>query len=425
MTETIQCPQCQSQRLYKDGVRHRSNVAVQRWLCRSCGLRFSDPKQRLELYSRTSSKMFQNADSAMPISQIGKESLSQVCVFQKAKNLAKSTTEQTVGGVRGKDYETKKGILTQFQAYLDREGYGENCRYVDCIRMLLNSGANIFDPENVKAIIAAKRKRDGTKWRDGTKMQTCYAYDAFTKMEGLVWEMPTYRQEEYDFFLADETELDALINAARSPRMKAYLQILKETFADPTEALRIRWRDVDAHTNTIKINYPVKDHDTRTLEVKPTLITMLNQLPKTSELVFDTTYRNMYSSYKKVRKRVAHDNLHDPDRIESISFVSYRHWGGTMLAWETHGSLLIVKQILGHKNPNSTMKYIKKLKYKLNQGFDTLTAVTDEEIKNCGAMGCEKYDERTVGAIHISYYRIPKRMGSINVIKEDRTGLEA
>ena len=121
----------------------------------------------------------------------------------------------------------------------------------------------------------------------------------------------------------------------------------------------------------------------------------------------------MQSTYVKMRKRVAH-NLQNP-RILSISFVSFRHWGGTQLAWLTNGNVLIVKEKLGHKNIENTMKYIARINWKLNQDFDVATATTDEEIKNLGVSGYQKYDERTLGATHVSYYRRPKRFGSLKV----------
>jgi len=54
-------------------------------------------------------------------------------------------------------------------------------------------------------------------------------------------------------------------------------------------------------------------------------------------------------------------------------------------------------------------------RWKINQDFDVVTATTDEEIKKCGALEYQKYDERTVGATHISYYRRPERFGSAKV----------
>jgi hypothetical protein len=59
-----------------------------------------------------------------------------------------------------------------------------------------------------------------------------------------------------------------------------YLQTLKETFADPSEALRIRRKDVNG--NIITINYPVKGHYPGPVKVSNKLIGMLDSLPKTS-----------------------------------------------------------------------------------------------------------------------------------------------
>jgi transposase-like protein len=42
------CPQCGSQRLYRDGLRYLADgTSVQRWLCRDCDYRFSEkPSQK-------------------------------------------------------------------------------------------------------------------------------------------------------------------------------------------------------------------------------------------------------------------------------------------------------------------------------------------------------------------------------------------
>jgi hypothetical protein len=93
--------------------------------------------------------------------------------------------------------------------------------------MLINSGADLYDPESVKATIAKRH------WKNGTKMQVTYAYDALGKMLNITWTMPTYRQEKILPFIPNEKELDALICGATTRRLAAYLQCLKETFADP------------------------------------------------------------------------------------------------------------------------------------------------------------------------------------------------
>jgi hypothetical protein len=69
----------------------------------------------------------------------------------------------------------------------------------------------------------------------------------------------------------------------------------------------------------------------------------------------------------------------------------------------------------GHKRVENTMKYIARIDWKLNQDFDVATASTDEEIKNLGAAGYQKYDERMISGTTISYYWRPKRFGSVKV----------
>lgn len=70
-------------------------------------------------------------------------------------------------------------------------------------------------------------------------------------MMRIQWDPPRYKQEETLPFIPDEKELDQLIASCRSKRMAAYLQTLKETFADPGEALRLRWIDVTGTVVTI------------------------------------------------------------------------------------------------------------------------------------------------------------------------------
>lgn len=164
--------------------------------------------------------------------------------------------------------------------------------------------------------------------------------------------MPKYRQEEAFSFIPEEKELDALIAGAGSQRMSTYLQTLKETMTDPSEALRIKWIDIKG--NVITINRPVKGHYPRQIEVSNTLISTLNALPKTSEYIFPTTYRNLAGCYFKVRRKLA-KKLNNP-RLLSISLVTFRHWGATMLYYHTN-NILLVKKMLGHKNIQNTMKY--------------------------------------------------------------------
>ena len=311
-----------------------------------------------------------------------------------------ATETKTVAGLSPR--QDVKGFIVQFMAYLEKEGYGKETRYPNNLKTLVNLGANLLDPENVKEVIGKH------KIKNGAKLQHVYAYSAFCKMLKITWEPPRYRQEETIPFIPDESELNALIYASRSKRMATYLQLLKETWVDPGEALGLRWIDVSG--NTVTINRPVKGHSPRQLQISNRLLAMLNELPKTQERIFPTTYNALFCCYSKIRKRAA--LVQKNPRLLSIELRSFRHWGGTMLA-HYDVNLLTIKKLLGHKRIENTMKYINMTGNFGASEFEIATAATDEEIKKIGASGFTKYDERRIGDTVISYYRRPKRFSPV------------
>jgi transposase-like protein len=44
LAQSLQCPECGSSRVWKAGLRYTAFGDVQRYVCRDCGLRFSDPE---------------------------------------------------------------------------------------------------------------------------------------------------------------------------------------------------------------------------------------------------------------------------------------------------------------------------------------------------------------------------------------------
>jgi integrase len=277
--------------------------------------------------------------------------------------------------------------------------------YVKLIRLLIRKGANILDPEDVKKVIAQQQS-----WKNGVKRMVVCAYDVLTKVLKITWTPPEYRQEDTLPFIPEEKELDALIIGARSRRMTAFLQTLKETFADPSEALGLRWIDLDSQNNTITINRPVRGHNARQLKVSSKLVALLNALPKTSERIFPTSYTNIAACFQQLKRKVAH-NLQNP-RILSISFTTFRHWGATMTYHYTK-KILLVKQLLGHKRIENTMKYTHLVKFK-DSDFEVETATTVDQAKELLKVGYDYIAEKN----GIMLFRRPQRFGNLGVIGE-------
>ena len=242
------------------------------------------------------------------------------------------------------------------------------------------------------------------------KMLATCAYDQFCHMEKMAWNRPTYHQNEATIMVPDEKDLDLLINAA-SKRMATFLLCLKETFAAPSQILRAEW--IDLKDNVLSINHPVKFHYPGKYELTPRLVSMLNALPRKNKRIFPMNYKCAYTCLTGLRRKAA-KKFHNPALLQ-ITFKSFRHWGGSMLAYVTNGNVPVIARILRHKQWKSTQKYVHNIAFK-EEDYEETVATTPEEIRALGKSGWIKYDEMTVAGVQMHFYRKPKRFGSLKNI---------
>ena len=358
------CPECGSERTWKDGLRETDNGPVQRYICRICGYRFSDPNRKREpkpqksvgetaKAERNFGDKLKSLNSLLIDCRGCNDPMGEAFTGQKwlVQNLAEVETrnQEKAAGAAWSDPAKIKGKLLQFGLWMQKQGYAEETisSWIVWLKGLVKLGANLWDPENVKEIIGKQQK-----WSSSYKMLQMYAYEAFLKMENLTWTRPRYTQAESLPFIPTEKEIDQLISAT-SKVVSAFLQGLKDTGADPGELAKLKWIDVDKEAKTVKIT-PVKGHSPRILKVSQQFIDSLQRLPKTSEQIFPKR-RNLSDRFYIQRKRIAY-KLNNP-RLLKISFRTIRHWKGTMEYHRTR-DILHVKKILGHKAIQNTLKYI-------------------------------------------------------------------
>jgi hypothetical protein len=136
----------------------------------------------------------------------------------------------------GNSDRAKQGLIINFMLYMKKQGLRPTTisNRAQLITTLLNQGADLNNPEDVKFVIADK------KCRDGYKKNLVIAYDTLLRMRGIKWDPPKYKRRETLPFIPYESEINQLISAT-GRRMSIYLHVLKETGADPGEALEIRW----------------------------------------------------------------------------------------------------------------------------------------------------------------------------------------
>ncbi|MEM2463981.1 MAG: hypothetical protein QXY07_04785, partial [Candidatus Bathyarchaeia archaeon] len=170
-SKLMQCPQCGSLRLYKDGLRYLADgTSVQRWLCRNCGYRFTDPNFRRQNQWKNSPFSL-NSENSLDYScrgndePCGRDSTARPRAVQTLATVEKEKrNEKRAAGAAEKP--DVKSLILNFAWQLKKQGYSEQTIRDRCkiLKTMVNRGANLRDPESVKEVIA---KQDS--WSEGRK----------------------------------------------------------------------------------------------------------------------------------------------------------------------------------------------------------------------------------------------------------------
>ncbi len=355
ISETASCPQCGSDRLYRDGLRYLTDGStVQRWLCRNCGYRFTykncNNSETFQHAQKIHTKSLNRSYNLSLICQRSDEPSRQASTGVKlVKNLAAAESQKQAAETSPLlDKEALKGKILEYLWQLEKDGRAQGTirNYNKWFARCMKHNVNLFDPEEVKGYLAKATLKERTKITIVGMLRVWYR---FLKIH---WEPPEYVPEAEIPFIPMEQELDQLI-AGCGKKTATYLQLMKETGARAGEISKLTWADIDFQQRVVRIK-PEKGSLPRMLPLSVKAIEMLNNIPKTSDRIF-LFADDMRSCFYVQRKRIAR-KLGNP-RLSHISFHTFRHWKGTMEYHKTK-EIFYVKELLGHKSIQSTQVYI-------------------------------------------------------------------
>lgn len=325
----VKCPECKSGKIWRDGLRYLSDGrSVQRYICRSCSFRFSEstaqsteklyiPKQRRlkmlksgpdltetsvrdpypplkEVFNDFTLSIGENVSThvSSAVTTIGKNlntlrshrCNAEYCASDEpAKNSAKAGSalkemlgqgEKRAAGATETAHSNMRAKLIAFLWWMKKQGYAESTitTRVKALEVLCKRGANLYDPESVKEIIA----RQG--WSEGRKASMVKAYNCFLRMVGGSWNPPIVREVEKLPFIPTEQELDNLIAASKG-KLAVFLQLLKETGMRAGEAWSLKWTDIDFESGSVRVT-PEKGSRARCFKLSGRLLAMLNRMER-------------------------------------------------------------------------------------------------------------------------------------------------
>jgi integrase len=291
------------------------------------------------------------------------------------------TKSQAAGATTNSEADIK-GKIVEFIWYMKKQAYAKSTSrsYVSLLETLINRGADITDPESIKAVIAQQ-----DTWSKGRKWNAVKAYTLFLKMQKLTWTKPRYKPVEKLPFIPTENEIDELI-ASCSKQLATFLQVLKESGARRGEAFDITWDDIDVVQKKIRIT-PEKGSDPRIFEVSNKLLAMLHNLPRNGKKVWTyKTSSHVGRNLRKQRKKIAHKIGNQ--RLLLVHCHTFRHWKATIEYAKTK-DILYVQHLLGHKNLKTTLRYTQLVNLPQNEEYICKAAKTMEEAMELIESGFE------------------------------------
>ena len=198
-----ECPYCHSEKIVKDGNRTTDFGKKQRFSCKECSYKFSTSKVL---------KRDQLIDNNR-----------QLCA--EAKNLAVECTGLLVVPQK-RDIQTLEIAVVEFMLYLQKLGRKKDTYEPYCfsLEFLIKNGADLFDPESVKALLVKLGKTEARNYN------LIKAYKAFLNAYGIKTNLPKYVPDRKLPYLPPEAHLDSVI-ASCNTDMAALCQTLKETAA--------------------------------------------------------------------------------------------------------------------------------------------------------------------------------------------------
>jgi integrase len=354
----IKCPECGSQRIFRDGFRPAPLCAaspdpIQRYRCAEYGHRFSD-----NILNTSKADLELNHVSA----NLGAKNMVPTQKTKTCAEMEKTPTENEIKAVP----QIEKLLIQLRNDGMSRQAIRN---YKVYLNRLIQGGADLFDPENTKAVLADLPISKSAKRLIASLLNKWFEYN------NIFWKKPNYARDGEIPYIPTENEIDQLI-AGLGKKTAAFCQILKETGARAGEASRLRWSDIDFNRKTVSIRAEKRSNG-RILPISDKAINMLANIPHKKETIFASNgLRNVYSAQRTtIAKKIANPN------ILKIHFHTFRHYKATSDLHLFHDRER-VQIILGHKSANSTETYIhidKMLYLSDNEGFIVKVADTVED----------------------------------------------
>lgn len=225
-------------------------------------------------------------------------------------------------------------------------------------------------------------------WSDKSKSLALETVKQYAEFLGHKIEKPDFRvYENREIYVPTPDMVKQFIYRIRSIKLRAIIMMAIETGATAGEINNLKWSDVNLQNKTVTIK-GVKGHKTYTYHISDELATLLSQLPRSNEKVFnyaDSRYLNDF--VRDYRKRLAKET-NNPDFLK-IHFHTFRHFAISWYYFKTK-DIVATQRFARHCNIQNTLRYVHIVQsWTRENAYDVVYAQTKDELTKYLSEGYE------------------------------------
>jgi len=186
------------------------------------------------------------------------------------------------------------------------------------LKLLLSNGADLFDPENTKSVLAKMTLKNVSKRLTASLLNTWFDFN------NIYWRKPKYYRDSEIPYIPTEEEIDQLI-AGLGKKTATFCQIMKDTGARCGEVAQLTWASIDFKQHTVNIKAEKRSNG-RILPLSDKAIEMLSNLSRKKQRLFANS-SGLRTCFFTQRRRIA-EKIANPNLLK-IHFHTFRHWKAT------------------------------------------------------------------------------------------------
>ena len=225
-------------------------------------------------------------------------------------------------------------------------------------------------------------------WVDKSKAYALETVRQYAEFLGLKVEKPKFRvYDNANIYVPTPDMVRQFIYRVRSVKNRAIILLAVETGATASEIFNLKWSDVNFQNKTIVIR-GVKGHKSFTYQISDELVTLLSQIPKNDERIFNYAKSEYINKFiRDYRIRLAKET-NNPDFLK-IHFHTFRHFAISWYYFKTK-DIVATQRFARHCNIQNTLRYVHIVQSWIKENaYDVVYAQTKDELTKYLSEGYE------------------------------------